>query len=42
MSVTADDYNLARVEYNPIRDHAGMTAAVAVKFYKELVGYLLK
>jgi agmatinase len=30
------------VEYNPIRDHADMTAAVAAKFYKELVGYLLK
>ena len=30
------------VEYNPIRDYAEMTAAVAAKFYKELVGYLLK
>jgi agmatinase len=30
------------VEYNPIRDHADMTAAMAAKFYKELVGYLLK
>jgi arginase len=30
------------VEYNPIRDHADMTAAVAAKFCKELVGYLLK
>ena len=30
------------VEYNPIRDHDEMTAAVAAKFYKELVGYLLK
>jgi arginase len=30
------------VEYNPIRDHAEMTAAVAAKFYKELVGYLLR
>ncbi len=30
------------VEYNPIRDHADMTAMVAVKFYKELVGYLLR
>jgi agmatinase len=29
------------VEYNPIRDHADMTAAVAAKFYKELVGCLL-
>lgn len=29
------------VEYNPIRDHADMTAMVAAKFYKELVGYLL-
>ena len=30
------------VEYNPIREHAEMTAAVAAKFYKELVGYLLR
>ncbi|HLJ80319.1 MAG TPA: agmatinase [Ktedonobacterales bacterium] len=30
------------VEYNPIRDHADMTAMVAAKFYKELVGYLLQ
>lgn len=30
------------VEYNPIRDHAEMTAMVAAKFYKELVGYLLR
>lgn len=30
------------VEYNPIRDHADMTAMVAAKFYKELVGYLLR
>jgi agmatinase len=30
------------VEYNPIRDHADMTAAVAAKFYKELVGRLLR
>lgn len=30
------------VEYNPIRDHADMTAMVAVKFYKELVGALLR
>lgn len=29
------------VEYNPIRDHAEMTAAVAAKFYKELVGRML-
>jgi len=29
------------VEYNPIRDHADMTAMVAAKFYKELVGRLL-
>jgi agmatinase len=30
------------VEYNPTRDYAEMTAAVAAKFYKEMVGYLLK
>jgi arginase family enzyme len=30
------------VEYNPIRDHADMTAMVAVKFYKELVGSMLR
>ena len=30
------------VEYNPIRDHADMTAMVAAKFYKELVGHLLR
>ena len=30
------------VEYNPIRDHAEMTAMVAVKFYKELVGRMLR
>jgi arginase len=30
------------VEYNPIRDHAEMTAMVAAKFYKELVGYMLR
>lgn len=30
------------VEYNPIRDHAEMTAMVAAKFYKELVGCLLR
>ncbi|HEX8032341.1 MAG TPA: agmatinase [Ktedonobacterales bacterium] len=30
------------VEYNPTRDHADVTAMVAVKFYKELVGYLLR
>jgi agmatinase len=30
------------VEYNPIRDHAEMTAMVAAKFYKELVGQLLR
>jgi arginase len=30
------------VEYNPIRDHAEMTAMVAAKFYKELVGHLLR
>ena len=29
------------VEYNPVRDHADMTAMVAAKFYKELVGRLL-
>jgi agmatinase len=29
------------VEYNPMRDHADMTAMVAVKFYKELLGHLL-
>ncbi|HEU5439833.1 MAG TPA: agmatinase [Ktedonobacterales bacterium] len=29
------------VEYNPTRDHAEMTAAVAAKFYKELVGRML-
>lgn len=26
----------------PIRDHADMTAMVAAKFYKELVGLLLR
>lgn len=30
------------VEYNPIRDHADMTAMLAAKFYKELVGYLFR
>ncbi|HEX6778543.1 MAG TPA: agmatinase [Ktedonobacterales bacterium] len=30
------------VEYNPVRDHADMTAMVAAKFYKELVGRLLR
>lgn len=30
------------VEYNPIRDHADMTAMVAAKFYKELLGLLLR
>lgn len=30
------------VEYNPVRDHADMTAMVAAKFYKELVGMLLR
>jgi arginase len=30
------------VEYNPVRDHADMTAMVAAKFYKELVGRLLQ
>lgn len=29
------------VELNPTRDHADMTAAVAAKFYKELLGKLL-
>jgi arginase family enzyme len=29
------------VEYNPIRDHADMTAMVAAKFYKELLARLL-
>jgi agmatinase len=29
------------VEYNPTRDHAGMTAAVAAKFVKELAGLML-
>ncbi len=29
------------VEYNPVRDHQDMTAMVAAKFYKELVGRLL-
>jgi arginase len=29
------------VEYNPIRDHAKMTAMVAAKCYKELVGQML-
>lgn len=29
------------VEYNPVRDHADMTAMVAAKFYKEFVGRLL-
>lgn len=29
------------VEYNPIRDHVDMTAMVAAKFYKELVGQML-
>jgi agmatinase len=30
------------VEYNPTRDHAEMTAMVAAKFYKELLGQLLR
>jgi arginase family enzyme len=30
------------VEYNPTRDHADMTAMVAAKFYKELLGRLLQ
>ncbi len=30
------------VEYNPVRDHQDMTAMVAAKFYKELVGRLLR
>jgi agmatinase len=30
------------VEYNPTRDHAEMTAMVAAKFYKELLGVLLR
>lgn len=30
------------VEYNPVRDHADMTAMLAAKLYKELVGYLLR
>lgn len=30
------------VEYNPVRDHADMTAMVAAKFYKEFVGRLLQ
>jgi arginase family enzyme len=30
------------VEYNPTRDHAEMTATVAAKFYKELLGVLLR
>lgn len=30
------------VEYNPVRDHADMTAMVAAKFYKELLGMLLR
>ncbi|HEV7129349.1 MAG TPA: agmatinase [Ktedonobacterales bacterium] len=30
------------VEYNPIRDHAEVTAMVAAKFYKEMVGHLLR
>jgi len=30
------------VEYNPTRDHAEMTAMVAAKFYKELLGLLLR
>jgi agmatinase len=30
------------VEYNPVRDHADMTAMVAAKFYKELLGLLLR
>jgi arginase family enzyme len=29
------------VEYNPLRDHADMTAVVAAKFYKEVVARLL-
>jgi arginase len=29
------------VEYNPVRDHADMTAMVAAKFYKELLARLL-
>jgi agmatinase len=30
------------VEYNPVRDHAEMTAMVAAKYYKELLGLLLR
>ncbi len=30
------------VEYNPTRDHADQTAMVAAKFYKELLGLLLR
>jgi arginase len=30
------------VEYNPTRDHAEMTAMVAAKFYKELLGVMLR
>lgn len=30
------------VELNPTRDPSGMTAMVAAKFYRELVGRMLK
>tara|TARA_Y100000385_G_C13069803_1_gene628473 strand:- start:997 stop:1788 length:792 start_codon:yes stop_codon:yes gene_type:complete len=30
------------VEYNPIRDHVGITAAVAAKFLKEIAGKMIK
>jgi arginase family enzyme len=30
------------VEYNPTRNHAEMTAMIATKFYKELLGLLLR
>ena len=30
------------VEFNPKRDHSGVTAMAAVKFLKEIVGQMLK
>jgi arginase family enzyme len=30
------------VEYNPVRDHGERTAMVAAKFYKELLGLLIR
>ncbi len=34
-------YSKQFVEYNPHRDHLGMTAMVAAKFYRELLALLL-